>query len=403
MTAERSKTKSEGLVGTPSRAPSSRVLVVDDDPDIRVFLIRVLQMAGHTAEGACDGQAALDLLNSKPYDIILSDIRMPALDGVALLKAIRQLDLDVPVILMTGTPAIETAIQAVEYGALKYLTKPLDPPDVIKTVNDASRLRQMAILKRQALEYLRISGKPIGDRAGLEVVFTSALTRLWTAYQPIVRWSNRSLFAYEALVRTHESRLPTAMDFLDAAERLGRLTDLGRAIRRHVATTLSTAPADFLVFVNLHARDLEDENLYSTQSEFAKFSGRIVLEITERASLAEIRDVPTCIQRLRNAGFRIALDDLGSGYAGLNNFALLQPDVVKLDMGLIRGIHVDTTKQRIVESMIKLCADLGMIVIAEGTEVLPEVETLVGAGCDLFQGFLFARPEPPFAKPIFPD
>jgi EAL domain-containing protein (putative c-di-GMP-specific phosphodiesterase class I) len=400
--AERNTKKNQGLFDVPSRAPSSRVLVVDDDPDVRSILVRVLQLAGHQVEGACDGQAALDLLKSQSFDIVLSDIRMPELDGVALLKAVRQLDPDVPVILMTGEPAIETAIQAVEYGALKYLTKPLDPPEVLKTVNDASRLRQMAILKRQALEYLRISGKPIEDRAGLEMVFNSALEKLWTAYQPIVRWSDRKVFAYEALVRTDEPRIPTALDFLDAAERLGRLPDLGRSIRRHVSTTLSKAPNDLLVFVNLHTRDLEDEDLYLKRSDFAKLSGRIVLEITERASLQEVKDVPSCVRRLRDAGFRIALDDLGSGYAGLNNFAILQPEVVKLDMGLIRGLHLDTTKRRIVDSMIKLCGDLGITVIAEGTETLTELEALLDSGCDLFQGYLFARPGPPFPEPVFP-
>jgi len=95
-------------------------------------------------------------------------------------------------------------------------------------------------------------------------------------------------------------------------------------------------------------------------------------------------------------GFQIALDDLGSGYAGLTSFTLLEPEFVKLDMSLVRDVHFSPTKQKIIRSMVRLCKDLGRQIIAEGVESLAERDQLIELGCDLLQGYLFARPGRPF-------
>ena len=97
-------------------------------------------------------------------------------------------------------------------------------------------------------------------------------------------------------------------------------------------------------------------------------------------------------------GFRIAVDDLGAGYAGLTSFALLEPEIVKLDMTLVRDIHESATKQKLVKSMAALCKDMGMVVVAEGVETTAERDVLAGLGCDLMQGYLFAKPGKPFPE-----
>jgi EAL domain-containing protein (putative c-di-GMP-specific phosphodiesterase class I) len=91
-------------------------------------------------------------------------------------------------------------------------------------------------------------------------------------------------------------------------------------------------------------------------------------------------------------GFKIAVDDLGAGYAGLSSFTVLEPEIVKLDMSLIRDIHITSTKQKVVRSMTALSKDMGMTVVAEGVETREERACLVDLGCDLLQGFLFAKP-----------
>jgi EAL domain-containing protein (putative c-di-GMP-specific phosphodiesterase class I) len=99
-----------------------------------------------------------------------------------------------------------------------------------------------------------------------------------------------------------------------------------------------------------------------------------------------VRDVQARIARLREMGFRIAVDDLGAGYAGLTSFAQLEPEVVKLDMSLVRGVHAQPTKLTLVRTMVSMCRELGMQVVAEGIETPQERDAMVNAGCDLLQG-----------------
>jgi EAL domain-containing protein (putative c-di-GMP-specific phosphodiesterase class I) len=325
---------------------------------------------------------------------------MPGLDGLSLLKRIRARDLDVPVVLVTAAPSVESAMRAVELGALRYLVKPVGVPELRETVAQAIRMYRLARLKRDALAYLGDAGGWMGDRAGLDVRFTSALETLWMAYQPIVRWSDRRTFAHEALVRIREPSLPNPGALLAAAERLGRLDELGRLIRSQVAGTLAAAPEVPLVFVNVHSRDLLDDALYDAAAPLSKLAPRVVLEITERASLEAIQNLRQRIAALRALGYRVALDDLGAGYAALTSMTELEPEIVKLDMALVRNLHLEETKRQLVRSMVSLCRDMGLLVVAEGVETTEERDALVDLGCDLMQGYLFARPGPPFPAAV---
>ena len=131
---------------------------------------------------------------------------------------------------------------------------------------------------------------------------------------------------------------------------------------------------------------------YSPDAPLSKIADRVVLEITERASLSGVKNVASCVSRLKALGFEIAIDDLGAGYSGLTSVARLEPEFVKLDMELIRGIHKHEMKRKIVRSMVELCHDMGKLIIAEGVEVPEEQSVLVDLDCDLLQGFLLARP-----------
>jgi EAL domain-containing protein (putative c-di-GMP-specific phosphodiesterase class I) len=312
---------------------------------------------------------------------------------------VREHDLDVPVILMTGEPGLDSAVRALEYGAFRYLVKPVDPQDLADTALTAVRLHQMARLKREALELSGDESKALGDRASLEARFESACKNLWMAYQPIVSWGKKNVHGFEALLRSGEPTLANPGEFLDVAERLERLHDLGRIIRGRVAASASRAPEGVELFVNLHAFDLNDEELFDPASGLAKIADRVVLEITERASLDAVKNPSAKIAKLRKLGYRIAVDDLGAGYAGLTSFTQLEPDIAKLDMSLVRGIDGHAKKQSIVRSMARLCAELGIAVVAEGVETPGERDALVALGCDLLQGYLFARPEKDFPVP----
>jgi EAL domain-containing protein (putative c-di-GMP-specific phosphodiesterase class I) len=124
-----------------------------------------------------------------------------------------------------------------------------------------------------------------------------------------------------------------------------------------------------------------------------------VLEITERIGLDAVAG-PARVAMLRRRGYRIAVDDLGAGYAALGAIATLEPDIVKLDMSLVRDIDQHATKRRVVGAIATLCRELGSQVIAEGVETPAELGAVRELGIDLIQGFLLARPTREFAVPL---
>lgn len=380
-----------------------RVLLVDDEELIRRMCETTLRRAGFHVETASDGRAAIRLLKQNSYHVVVSDIGMPDLDGLQLLREVRAHDLDVPVVLMTGSPDIESAVRAIELGALRYLIKPFRPNDLVQTLRTAIQLQRLAALKREALALLGNTDQLIGDRAGLEACFSRALGSLQIASQPIVSYKARAAIAYEVLMRPQEPLLPHPGAVLSAAERLGRIHEVGRAVRACTMSAASEVPGQVGLFINLHPRDLLDEQLYDPESALAAMASRVVLELTERASLGDISDVRGRVARLRRMGFRLALDDLGAGYAGLNTFALLEPEVAKIDMALVRNIDASPTQRTLVRNLVILCRELNIDVIAEGIESAAERDVLVDLGVDLLQGYFFAKPGRGFPTPHFAD
>ncbi len=373
-----------------------RVVVVDDEPEVARLVARLLRSADVSVDAYFDAEEALDVLRSGDFDVVISDIVMPKTSGLDLLRAVRSFDLDLPVILLTGTPTVDSAKRAVEYGAYRYLTKPPDPKDLQQAVERAVFARDMARIRRRAAElHGGISAHP-ADVVSLQLAFDVALENMWIAYQPIVHAEDGSVYGYEALMRSNSRVLPNPGAILSAAEQLGRLPDIARNVWRLAPQPLVDLPQFPVLFVNLHPQDLIDEELVAPGMPLASIAHRVVMEITERASLSKISGVSDAIAALRARGYRIAVDDLGSGYAGLSSFATLEPDIVKLDMALIRDLDKEPTKQSLVRSVVELCANLGVLVVAEGIETRAERDACVTLGVQLLQGYFIAKPGRPF-------
>lgn len=378
---------------------SLRVLLVDDDPLVRAALARTLRHRGIPLEEAADGVSALEILREGRIAVVLSDINMAGMNGIELLRAIRAVDLDVPVILLTGVPSVETAAQAIRLGALEYLTKPSTPDQIVSSVRRAYTLGALARAKRDALEQEIDPRFRSGDRASLEAAFARFLETGWVAFQPIVR-ADGTLLGHEALLRSKEPALPHPGAVIEAAERLGQIRTLGRHIRWLVSEAMVQREDD--VFVNLHPTEIFDDELLDPNRSIGAIADRVVLEITERAALEDIEETRVRIEILRSHGYRIAIDDLGAGYAGLSAFAALDPNVCKLDMSLVRDVDRLPKKRRLVETMAQLCRDLGILVVAEGVETRAELDCLRECRCDLYQGYLLGRPGPPFPEFAWP-
>lgn len=390
---------SEARVIPAAPAALPCVLVIDDDLLFAHAVERVLRHAGYGVLRASSADAGAALLSTEEVSAVLCDIRMPGASGVELLREARAKEIDVPVVLMTGDPSVETAAEAVELGAFSYLLKPVAPDALLRTVERATKLHGVERMRREVTRAL--AQEAAGRRAPADSALDRALETMWVAFQPIVRGG--CIFGYEALLRSAEPSLPHPGAVLGAAESLDRLSEVGRRVRRLAAEAMAGAPDEPLLFVNLHAADLADPELLDPAAPLSTMADRVVLEITERASLDGIRDVRGTIARLRALGFRIAVDDLGAGYAGLTSFAAIEPEFVKLDMSLVRSIHASPIRQKLVGSIATLCRDIGMLVVAEGIETLAERDALLELGCELMQGYLFARPGRPFPAASWPE
>ena len=376
----------------------ARVLLVDDDPDVLSALTRRLRAAAFEVSAHSSAASALAALTNGGFDVAISDIAMPEMDGLGFIRTVRHHDLDLPVVLITGAPAFETAIRAVEYGAFRYLVKPLSDAELYSTLEHAVNLYRSAKAKRELVAESQ-HGSVLADRRRLlQTNFERALASVWIAYQPIVTASDTRVFAQEALLRTNDTTLPDPTALLDAAERTGRLSELGQLVRASAAAQIRRAPADWSFFVNVHPHEIGAIDLLM-DGPMRDLSSRIVLEITERASLDQIPNAYAAIAQLRKCGYRIAIDDLGAGYSGLSSFAELEPEFVKFDMSLVREIDKRATKQRLVAAIAAMCKGLGTRVVAEGVETEAERTTLIELGCELLQGHLFARPGPAFPEP----
>jgi len=371
--------------GGEGAASPPRVLIVDDDRDVLRGYAYSLRKAGFETRAAADGQQALEVLRSEAVHVVVSDIAMPRMDGIALLKAVREQHRALPVVLVTGGAQLGTALEAIEHGAISYLEKPVDPTRLCQAVQRAVARGRM---DTEASGLLEMGGR-----------MDAALASMWMAFQPIVSWRRRELFGYEALLRSEEPSLSRPCDLVSAAETLGRVHELGRAVRAQVAGRIDGLPEGLTAFVNLHPLDLEDHELHDPRSPLAGVARRVVLEITERATLESIDAPRDRIESLRRLGFRIAIDDLGAGYAGLSSIALLEPEFVKIDMSLVRDVHVLPRSRTLVRALLGACQELGIGAVAEGVETSEERDALAGLGCDLLQGFLFGRPAREFESP----
>lgn len=385
-------------------SPVGSVLVVEDEIELRVAYARVLGAAGLTVRTCGSAEQARDLLAlGERFSVVLTDLAMPGMSGVEFLPIVRASDPDVAIVIATGRPSLQSTIAAVETGTFSYLVKPVLPAVLCKTICEAAARYRLAVLKRRAMEVCESPSWRSEAGATLEAEFEASLSGLFMVYQPIVK-ANGELFAHEALVRSSQGVLMSPDHLFAAAERLGRTRDLGRRIRSLISNRLEQMSSEALMFVNLHASELADQDLYTPNSGISRHASRVVLEITERKSLDGIGDVRGKIADLRALGYGIAVDDLGAGYAGLSCLNTVNPDIVKLDMSLIRDIDQLPRKQSLVASMIHVCqCELGMQVICEGVETIGERDVLVEAGAALLQGYLFGRPQKEPATRVGPE
>jgi EAL domain-containing protein (putative c-di-GMP-specific phosphodiesterase class I) len=377
----------------------TRALLIEPDAMHRAEYARAMSEAGIAVAAVASTEAALDVLALATTDVVVSEIGSALPSGTTLLGAIRDRDPDLPVILMTSVPDLDTAMLAVNLGAYRYLVKPVRPPELVDLVRRAALLRSFSRLRHEAVAAVETED-PM--RHSLGARFDAALADIWMAYQPIVDIDHRQLLGVEALLRVDSHGFVGPEQLIGAAIRLERTRNLGRAVRSRVARDVPRLPAAADIFVNLLPQDLLDPALFEPNSAIARIAPRVVLELTERSSLEAIPELQRRVAALRALGFRIALDDLGVGYSGLASLTQLEPEIVKLDRSLIHGVHESARRRAVVRSMVSLCRSLDIAVIGEGVEREAEAEALRALKVGQLQGYLIGPPNRDFAWPRTP-
>jgi EAL domain-containing protein (putative c-di-GMP-specific phosphodiesterase class I)/CheY-like chemotaxis protein len=365
----------------PPAAPPSdnpRVLVIDDDEDVARAYGKILALAGYEPVVRTDpSQASLEVVTRR-FAAIISDIKMPKISGTELLSVVRSYDEEVPVILVTGHGSLETAMEAVSLRSTEYLLKPVDPPVLL------------AAVKKGIARAASVSAKK-GISAPPREVLNDAFRQIWLAFQPI-HTARGGLFGYEALLRSRHATYGRPDVLLGAAAASDRMQELGRIVRAKAAAIVPELPRGALLFVNLHASDLLDDDLFDAASPLGRVADRVMLEVTERDQMEDPESLNTRLYRLRGMGFRFAVDDLGAGYSGLTSLVQLEPEMVKIDMGLVRNVHESFMRQSVIKSLVELARTTSIGVVAEGIETPAEHDCVKRLGCDYMQGFLLGRP-----------
>ena len=225
---------------------------------------------------------------------------------------------------------------------------------------------------------------------------------LYIDYHPIVVADTQAIFGYEALARGTMKSMRRPEVMFEVAEQTDMIWELSRLCRNTAISGMKERLTDNqLLFINVDPHDFTDP-MFTEMDLDVKDPSKVVLEITERTA---IRDYPKFRGRLkdfRDRGYRFAVDDAGSGYAGLGSIANLEPDFIKLDISLINCIDANFIKQSLVEKMVGFGNDQNAMVIAEGVETAEEYETVKQLGVHLVQGFYLHPPAPERATPVPP-
>ncbi len=221
-----------------------------------------------------------------------------------------------------------------------------------------------------------------------------------SVFQPIVDLKNNAVLGYEAL-----SRGPSATEYesplflLRVADRTGLTIELDRMFRSVALNNARGLPAGSKVFVNtlpatIYDPELQAARLSRTLERLAIIPSRVVFEFSERYVVTNQALLLDALREHRELGIQLAIDDVGAGYSGLERIASLQPDYLKIDESLVRHVETQGVKRSVLSALVRMAADIGAQVIAEGIESSDEMKCLLDLGVGYGQGFHIARPAP---------
>jgi EAL domain-containing protein (putative c-di-GMP-specific phosphodiesterase class I)/ActR/RegA family two-component response regulator len=379
------------------------ILVVDDHQPNVMLLQRMLERAGaRHVVGSTDGIDAVRLYKDIRPDLVLLDLHMPNMDGIAALEAMRASDPPgsyVPVVVLTADGTLEARYKALAAGAKDYLTKPFEQSEVLLRVRNLLETRWLHVqvqMRNVALENeLRQSLE--GQHRQAEG-YRQRLTRIEGVletedmeiiFQPIIDLTTSSVAGHEALARFSAEPMRPPNEWFAEAEEVGLGAQLEMLAVRSALSQLGQLPDRTYVSINVAPST-------ATHTELADlvepYHDRVVVELTEHDQVDQYDQLRAALERMRQAGIRIAIDDAGSGYASLKHILRLNPDIIKLDIDLTRNIHRDRARRALAAALVAFAASIGASITAEGIETVDELDTVRELGISCGQGYYLGRP-----------
>ncbi len=223
-----------------------------------------------------------------------------------------------------------------------------------------------------------------------------------SVYQPIVSLQNGTIWGYEALSRI---ALPSCHlnieQLFRMASKARKLWELEKLCRTQALKGAHNKPFGHKLFLNVDPNIIYDPDFIAgfTQEKLLKLGlnpDDIIFEITEKSSVSSLPVFTEAIAHYQRQGFKIAIDDFGSGYSGLARACSFSPNYLKIDMSIVRGIDRDSRKRSVILGIVKFCREAGIQIIAEGIETPEELSTLIELDVDFGQGYFLARPDDKF-------
>lgn len=274
------------------------------------------------------------------------------------------------------------------YGALCCTSA---QPDHSLNKRDLKVLRVFAdIAARQIDSDARAQGITSELKKRVEAALSGEV--LQTLYQPIFKLADQSVIGFETLThfKSEPERAPDLW-FAEAAT-VGRGSELEAMVVRAALRDLARLPSLAYVAVNVSPSTIFDGTLGTVLSGWPL--ERVVLEVTEHAVIDHYQEIARIVRPLRARGMRIAVDDAGAGYASFKHILSLAPDIIKLDVSIIRNIDSDRARFSLAAALLRFAEETGSRMIAEGVETAEELTTLSALGVEYAQGYLLGRPIP---------
>ncbi len=368
-----------------SSSDHKRILIADEEPTVASLLALFL-----TARGFHVDIIALKDLSSKTIlelkaDVVVVGINPQASDGFQVCRSIRQdpQTRAIPLIITTEQqPDIENL--KLYYEVDDYLLKPFHPQDLIERINHVVQFKASIVTSQEDtdLEIARELGRIISGR------------HLEPFFQPIYLVNPMRLFGLEVLSRPQSTGLLSNPDELFAqALRHGVYHDLEMVGWSKAISVLHDYKYGGHLFLNCNPQLIEDEKFESTAALFTQqIVGNVYLEITERSSITQHEAFFKRLASAKAAGFKIAIDDVGAGYASLESIVNTRPDVVKIDRHIVSGIAQDTFKRSIIKLIVAFCHENAIVCVAEGVETRSDFDAVTSMGVDAVQGYYLYRP-----------